>query len=392
VSPIESGVRSFDALVIGAGPAGSAAARALARAGAQVLLCERGTLPRHRLCGEFLSPEAVADLQSLGLDLPAQGAVAVREASIASGTRAVRTQLTPPAYGLSRHRLDQWLAQSAASSGAELATRTRVAHLTGGLRRGFQAKLEGAQDGYVTARVVVGAFGKRTSLVRRSRGREDQAGAVALKVHLRVEGDLPPCVELHSFTGGYVGLAPVEGHRLNVCLVARPEALRGRAGGGVAGALGALVARLPAVAERWSLERVDIESACGASRMRFGKVHPVWRDVLLAGDAAALPHPLGGDGIAMALRAGRLAARHALDLLDGRTLAEDLAGLYERAWKREFESRLHWSAALHAALERPAVMRPLLGVFSAWPPVLDFLVERTRGASVPRTPGMLEEP
>ena len=64
----------LDALVAGAGPAGSAAARALALAGARVLLCDARSLPRHRLCGEFVSPEAEADIRALGLDWTASGA------------------------------------------------------------------------------------------------------------------------------------------------------------------------------------------------------------------------------------------------------------------------------------------------------------------------------
>ena len=64
-----------DVLVIGAGPAGAAAARALARAGAAVMLVERGTVGRPRLCGEFVSPEATVDLAALGLALQDAGGV-----------------------------------------------------------------------------------------------------------------------------------------------------------------------------------------------------------------------------------------------------------------------------------------------------------------------------
>jgi flavin-dependent dehydrogenase len=255
-----------------------------------------------------------------------------------------------------------------------------VARLDGDLQRGFVAELHGRHAGWVQARVVVGAFGKQRATFQ-DRAAATHRGWVALKSHVHGLEPAPAGVELHAFRGGYVGLAPVGRGRVNVCLVVTPAALRAAIGGGAAGALQEIVRAIPALEPRWCTARLDPESTCSESGTEFGAVHPTWRDVLLAGDAAALPHPLAGDGIAMALRAGNLAARCAQRFLDGELSAAQVPGEYARAWRHEFQARLRWSGLLHAALVRPRVMRPLLSVLASHPPALHYLVQRTRGAA-----------
>jgi flavin-dependent dehydrogenase len=370
----------YDALVIGAGPGGAAAALGLARAGARVLVCEAGPLPRHRLCGEFVSPEAGSDLAALGLDLGAVAGCALQAARIEARGSAAEAPLGGLGRGVARRVLDAWLAQAAVRAGAELRTRTVVRGVDGDLAGGFRVGLGGAGPETVRARVVIGAFGKRAGGLRRRRSA--QGGAVALKAHLQIDGDVAPRVLLHAFAGGYAGTAPVGAGRLNVCLVARPQVVRGVAGGGAAGALGAIVARLPRLQAVWRTARLDPASTCAESGLRFGAAAPLWNDVLLVGDAAALPHPLSGDGIAMALRGGRLVADHAALFLRRDLGPAALAAGWAQAWRREFGPRLRWGAVLHAMLERPRVVEPVLEVLDAWPAALRFLVERTRGTPV----------
>ncbi|PYQ34156.1 MAG: monooxygenase, partial [Acidobacteria bacterium] len=100
---------SFDAVVVGAGPAGSAAATVLAGSGRAVLLLEKDVFPRHKVCGEFLSPDALPSLDRLGTRAEIESATAermTRGALHLPGRRAVRFELPRPALGISRLRLD----------------------------------------------------------------------------------------------------------------------------------------------------------------------------------------------------------------------------------------------------------------------------------------------
>ena len=368
---------AVDVLIAGAGPAGAAAARALARRGRRVLLCEAATLPRHRLCGEFVSPEAVADLTALDLDLAGCAPQHLQGAHIASGAVAVTTAFD--AFAVARRVLDAWLAAAAVASGATLRTSCRVVEVNGDAAGGFTVTVSNADGAPATvrARWVIGAFGRRPLRLRPAARRAAAAGRVAVKSHwTRVA--MPAQVELHVVPGGYVGLAPLAADRVNVCAVVRADRVRADGGGAV---LARLLAAAPRAAARLAGGVEDGDARCAESGLRFGAVQPLWRDVLLAGDAAALPHPLAGDGIAMALRSGRLAAAYVDAALAGRIQARHLGAAYARAWRREFVSRLRWDAPLHAVLERPRIAASLLRVLGRWPRGLTALVEQTRGAA-----------
>ncbi|HSB74135.1 MAG TPA: FAD-dependent oxidoreductase, partial [Terriglobales bacterium] len=123
----------YDLIIIGGGPAGTAAAITAARGGAQVLLLEQGRLPRHKVCGEFVSAESLALLQSL---LPSrsrliQGAPCIPEARIFLDGRQLRAPIAPPAASISRFNLDYALWSAAAAAGAETRLQSPVQRVSG---------------------------------------------------------------------------------------------------------------------------------------------------------------------------------------------------------------------------------------------------------------------
>ena len=234
--------------------------------------------------------------------------------------------------------------------------------MQGDAAHGFRAELEGSVSGTLQARLVIGAFGRRAPRWLGVAPVPPQRAAIALKAHLRVAPDLvPPHLALHAFAGGYIGVAPIAADRINLCLVAERGARRALAPGGARAALAGFVARVPDLGALWERAEIVPASVCAASGLRFGRVHPTHGDVLLAGDAAGQPHPASGDGIAMALRSGRLAAACTRAVLERRLPPEQLANVYAQAWRREFTSRLRWARFVHAALARPAPSRSHVG-------------------------------
>ena len=110
----------FDLAVIGGGPAGAAAAIMAARGGAHVLLLDRDRFPRHKVCGEFISHEALGLLRQLLPSSPLlASAPAISEARVYSGGRELRAKLQPPALSVARYELDLALWQAAQAAGVE---------------------------------------------------------------------------------------------------------------------------------------------------------------------------------------------------------------------------------------------------------------------------------
>ena len=354
-----------DALVVGAGPAGSAAAAILASAGRHVLLVEKDRFPRDKVCGEFLAGNAVASLVRLGARDAVEGAdpERIQEGSIhpARGG-AVPFRLPSPALGLSRRALDALLADHARQAGAETRFGVRALSVEGGPESGFRARLAsetGAED--VAARVVVGAWGRWDALDR-SLERRFLRRTRFFGWSRDYGGDTAPLagrVRLYLFRGGYCGLSRVENGEVNLAGVISEPGRRA-----IGGTWDDVVSR--ARRENRALDS-DLERLEPGPRGYLGTVPvvftakpPVERGMLMAGDAAGVLDPFSGEGQSSALASGILAGETALELLRGERTAASCLASYEAAWRRRFGKRFAWSAML-----RGLILDPRLGRLAA---------------------------
>ncbi len=371
-----------DVAIVGAGPAGCAAAIALARQGVRVTLLEKRRYPAHRLCGEFLSTEVMDLFEHLGVAgaIRAAGPALMTTARLytASG-EVLETSLPGTALGLSRYRMDALLFEQACAAGADGRAGTTVRAVTGDLRSGF---LVDTGDGMLAARVVLGAWGKRDRLDARLRRAWLTRRTVYVATKAHFDGvALPGRVELHAVPGGYCGLSHVEDGRVNACWVTRADVLR-EAGGKPQQLIDRVFSRHPALADRFARMHA-VTPFVSVGGLDFAPKGPWAGDVCLIGDTAALIAPLCGDGMAMALQSGLLAARHTMGWLEGRLDHAAFRRGYARAWSEAFRGRVLLGQALHAGFTRPAVADRLLPLLARLPAVTGWLVRKTRGGISP---------
>ena len=376
----------FDAAIVGAGPAGSSAAIELARGGFSVVVLEKDRFPRDKVCGEFLSPEAMADLSRWGVAARLDGEHVER---IDRGTfffehgRSVEFPLPRPAIGVSRRLLDTRLAEEAASSGAQVRFGANVDRIDGSLGDGFAVSGAGGESP-VTARVVLAAWGRWTPLDRalgrsfaaRTRGRffgwsrhdSGDSSHLAGRIHL------------HFFRGGYGGLSRVEDGLVNFAGVVSENELRRRLGTANDGGNG-WERFLAALVDGEPRLRADLaplsptREVLGTPAVFFERHAPAFRGILGVGDAAGIRDPFTGDGQATAIRGGVVAARWVGRFLRGEIAPADLERFYRAAWRREFGARFTWDAIFRKALLSPAARRLLLPVAL---PLVRAGIERTR--------------
>ena len=185
--------------VIGAGPAGSAAAISAALEGASVDLRERSRFPRHKVCGEFVSPEILPLLSKLGVERSFLDAAParVRRLELHFGARTRSAALPEPAFGLSRYVFDQLLLDRALAAGVALSERT--------------VKPPAAPTILAHGRQI------RSGLAKGDR-------IFGFKAHY--EGPASDAIELHFFEGGYVGVNAIEAGRTNICGLANEAFLK----------------------------------------------------------------------------------------------------------------------------------------------------------------------
>ena len=383
-----------DVVVVGAGLSGSGIAAALAQRGWDVLLIERDRFPRHKVCGEFLSPEAQHSLQTLGVlgDVAALGPVPLHGAAITTpGGATLEMALPADAWGLSRHALDARLATAVERCGGEVWQGASVTHTTQDgdayrIQVRLSAELGRMQTCSIQARAVIMACGRHSSDAlppRNTAQGADKRGwrnCVGLKVHYQ-NVLMDPRVELYLFPGGYVGINPVEGGRANVCVLITYAAFQA-AGKSLPCVLEIVAARHPTFARRLHGACAVAESECAVAPVDTQRQPAPWdadSAVACLGDTAAMIPPLAGDGMAMALRSAELCLNPADAYLDGNLSLKGWEEEYGRAWRREFVGRLRLGQSLQGALTTRGLGDAMAGIGQWLPWAARWMLEGTRG-------------
>lgn len=368
----------LDIAVIGAGIGGACAAIAAARRGLRVGLFEAGGIPRHKVCGEFLSPEILDVFNRLGLmeAVSQAGAAPITAARIfAGGRESSPLPLGGQGLALSRFRLDQVLWEAAHGAGVECRSHAKVRNIMPHGKPHFSLQLEGEER---LARFVIAAPGRNARLTPHREPAEAHSKPqryAGFKTHFRGAQVAAGEVQLHAFRGGYCGLVGIESGLVNACLLASYPAVAGRA---------------PEVFWENLLARFSQLAKClqGAEQIlpwlttanvSFYHFHPTHHGILYCGDGAGYIHPLTGDGMAMAAQAAELAVATCAASLQGGLSRDEVAPLYESAWNRAFRRRLQWGARLHPLLTTPALASPALAGLAAVPALGRMVIRGTRG-------------
>jgi len=366
-------VEKKEVIIVGAGLAGLTAAIELATRGREVLVFEKHPLPRHKVCGEYLSLEVVPYLSTLGI--PLEDAPRIKNLLLcSSGGHQVQTPLDPGGIGISRYALDYRLYEAAIRAGVSF--RWDPVEEVSFEKDRFRVISRGKA---FEAIQVLGAWGKRSTLDR-SLDRpffKDTGPWLGIKMHYRASYPSDQ-VGLYAFDGGYGGLSVTETGAVNFCYLIHRDRFRDTP------SLGSCTERLlkghPFLQEVLDGAEPLLNKSLSISNIYFGKKQLFNAHVLMSGDAARLIHPLSGNGMAMAIRTGNLQAGLVDQYLGGRLpdrSAMEIA--YRNLWKREFGQRLRVSAWLQGLLTSPRRMGIGLGLASRSPYLLRKIIGKTHG-------------
>jgi menaquinone-9 beta-reductase len=385
VDVADAAARTWDVLVVGAGPGGAFTAREAARAGLATLLVERSAFPRAKVCGGCLNHTAVATLRRAGLGdrLARLGGPPIAAVRLRHEGRQA-TVPVPEGVAVSRRALDAMLVETAVEAGARFLPKTtallarepadggRPGHRVVELRPGGRAGTRTA------ARVVVVAdglgqtslkeCGEFTSVVsgdaRIGVGTVAPAGVLALP---------PGTITMAVGRAGYAGLVEVEGGRCHVAAALDPAFSRR------CGSPARSVASLLAEAGVEGVADLDGLDWLGTLPLTRRTSRPAGHRVLLVGDAAGYVEPFTGEGMAWALAAADSAVpflRRGLDAWDGTlergwaALCDDLTGRQRRACRMMARAlRSPWAvrAAVGLLARRPSLARPVVAGLGASP-------------------------
>lgn len=384
-----------DALVVGAGPAGCAAAWHLARRGIRVSLVDAHDFPRSKPCGDAVSPGALPLLEEMGLG----EALAVAGAARIGGWRMRSRKGTwfrgrhrddgSPApkegIGLPRAELDQLLLSAAVEAGARFLPRHRVFRLRvrDGRARGVVARGPDGTERELPARLVVGADGLRSRVARLLgppvRGRRERLALVGRfqgangPAGSRRPNDRPRFGELRFVPGGVVGRAPLGAGRWNVTAVV-PAA---RAREISEDALGFYRSRLALADLGHMCDRELMGPLEVTGPFEVEPAATAAPGVLLAGDAAGYFDPLTGQGVYRALATGRLAAAAVARILARPERGTAERRRYKKALARFLRPSRRVQRLVDAIVFRSGGLELMARLLARQPGLTDLLVDVT---------------
>jgi len=367
-----------EVIVVGAGPAGTATAWALARNGVDVLLLDRAHFPRDKVCAEYLSPQASRLLHEMGAlaRVEASGAAQLSGMMVRSpGGAEMRGQFAGThgfrgfrdrGLALRRRVLDAILLDCARAAGARVREGVRVLDVVrsevGGRVTGVRiASSDGEPARDLTAPVVVGADGLRSVVARRlGVARVSRwPHRLAFVTHYRGVQDVGSAGEMHVERDGYLGLADVGHGETNVtvvipsCRLQAPRLTPERF-------IDTWISQRGHLAPRFrNAECVSPARVTGP----FGRrVRRAWAPgAALVGDAADFLDPFTGEGVYAALRGGELAAPYIYDAVRGTgspagRRSDAALAAYDRCRRREFGGKWAVERLVAVAVAVPALM------------------------------------
>jgi flavin-dependent dehydrogenase len=376
-----------DAIIIGAGPAGSTAALLLARAGWSVAIVEKSHFPRRKVCGEFISATSMPVLRELGVldDFLRQAGPEVRRVGLFAKDASLSAPMPQPANAvasrgraLGREHLDALLLRAARNAGAEVWQPWKASglHRTGG-HTVCTIEAEGKSN-LLTASLIIAAHGswENGSLPTQAVAPHRPTDLLGFKAHFMNSGLPADLMPLLAFPGGYGGMVHTDGGRVSLSCCIRRDALRqcrdvsshSRAAEAVLHHIQSSCAGV-----RDSLTRVTLDQAW----LSAGPIRPGIRDryadgIFRVGNCAGEAHPIVAEGISMAMQSAALLCRFLIaGKASGQSLAE-IGSRYAVEWDHLFAPRIRASSLFATLAMSPAAAELGLPVMKSFPGLLSF--------------------
>jgi menaquinone-9 beta-reductase len=372
---VSAGCGITGALVVGGGLAGSMLAMRLSAAGREVTLLEKERCAHHKVCGEFLSREAVEYLREADIHPLKLGASSIHSVRLSVKRKQVEARLPFAALSISRYVLDEALLARAAERGCRVERGAGVE----GLSRHDGAWLAELRDGSSwRAETVFLANGKHDLRgMKREQGK--QGDMVGFKLHWRLAPAqtqvLRGFMELFLFRGGYGGLSLVEGDAANLCLVVRRGELRRLAGWNEL--LASIRAHNEVLRERLEGAAALWDRPLAVTAIPYGHLAGRSDGLWCVGDQAAVIPSFTGDGMSIALHSAAVAARM--------YLAGDSADAYHQRLRAQLKPGMGLATLLSRAM-MSGVGRWVAPVgLAVFPGAIEWIARSTR---IPEAPAV----
>ena len=368
-----------EVVIIGGGLAGLTSAIHLSKSGLKVILIEKNDYPKHKVCGEYISNEVLPYFQWLDLDIfilkPSH--ISRMEFSTAKG-KMISGTLPLGGFGISRYELDNYLFEKAIENGCQIIQDT-VSDIQF-IKNEFH--ISTANNLEVTSKLVLGAFGKRSTIDLKLNRDFIQKNSPWLAVKAHYSGDFPSdLVGLHNFKGGYCGVSKVEKNKINICYLADYETFKQYKN--IEEFQSKIVCNNPHLKAIFENCKLLFEKPIAISQISFEKKKAVENHILMIGDTAGLIHPLCGNGMAIAIHSAKIVSELIINFFGNKISSrKELEEKYTREWNTNFKSRLATGRFLSKILRKENLATFLMQLLALFPFLLPKIIKKTHGKPI----------
>ena len=370
-----------EVIIIGGGLAGLTSAIHLTKMGCKVIVIEKNSYPKHKVCGEYISNEVLPYFKWLDVHIESLNPTHISTLQFSSETgRTIETQLPLGGFGISRYTLDHALYLKALSQNCQV-IEDQVNEV---IFQDDYFKVHLASGKTLSAKVVLGGFGKRSNLdIKMKRNFIEQKSPwLGVKAHYEGKFD-ETVVGLHNFKGGYCGVSKVENNLLNICYLTNFKSFKKYKN--IEEFQEKVVSQNPHLKNILENSTSVFEKPLTISQICFDKKENVEDNILMMGDTAGLIHPLCGNGMAMAIHSGKLASEQTIDFLSGKTSRQEMEKNYSSNWNKNFKQRLWYGRILGSILEHSKLSEVLTNLITHLPFLLPIIIRKTHGKEINMT-------
>lgn len=364
-------------LVIGGGVSGLTSSILLARNGIEVCLVERKSYPFHRVCGEYVSNEALPFLKTIDAYPKKFNPPLIDTFLLTSiNGKSHHAHLDLGGFGISRFSFDQFLSQIAVNSGVNLLTGVKV----------MEVELEGKQFRVILdngksfhPQVVIGAFGKRSLLDRKLNRKflSKSSPYLGVKYHIKLETTENE-IALHNFPGGYCGISRVENGIVNLCYLSRRDNLK--SSGDIRKLEENYLMQNPFLKKIWENAEFLFEKPVVINEINFDSKSPVESHILMTGDSAGMITPLCGNGMAMGVHSAKIASEEIINFLTGASSRIQMEDRYMKRWQDQFSFRLKTGRTLQKLFGKNIISNFSVQMMNQSKSLSRYLISKTHGS------------
>ncbi|MFZ1369865.1 MAG: NAD(P)/FAD-dependent oxidoreductase [Ferruginibacter sp.] len=372
--------KTYDACIIGGGLAGLSVAIQLAKHGYAVALFEKEQFPFHKVCGEYISLESLDFIESLGLPISKMQLPIIKNLLVtAPNGNQLKQALPLGGFGISRYTLDNALKEIALSNNVALFENCKVIDVIF-LHDEFLVQ---TASGKFTCRICCGSFGKRSNLdVKWNRPFASLKpnklnNYIGVKYHIKTSFPADT-IALHNFKNGYCGISKIEEDKYCLCYLTNAGNLKANSNS-IKDMEKNILYKNPHLENIFTNSEFLYPSPVTISQVSFNKKNQVENHVLLTGDAAGMITPLCGNGMSMALHAGKIASGYIHEFLSGKISRPEMETAYTQQWSSTFSKRLQTGRRLQSLFGKVWITNFFISVMKKMPGLTRSLIKQTHG-------------